>query len=87
MSILDRDELEGITHVIDIQIKKLDEQQLTLPASLLRIVNLDLQMRIHGISKDEIDVLSFAAHLIEQNREGQGETLSKPNEQICAEQK
>ena len=87
MSILDRDELEGITHVIDIQIKKLDEQQLTLSASLLRIVNLDLQMRIHGISKDEIDVLSFAAHLIEQNRESEDKTTFETKQAFCAEQK
>ena len=65
------DELEAITLVLDLQIRKLDEQGLTFAASLLRITKLDLQMRIHGISEEEIDVLSFALHIINQTKTAQ----------------
>jgi hypothetical protein len=62
------DEIEQCAHVLQREIQKLDELGLPFAASLVRIAHLDLQMRLHNLTEKDIDVLSFAAHAIEQER-------------------
>jgi hypothetical protein len=62
----ERDEVEQIAIVVDLQAKKLEKRGLTLSAALLRIAHVDLQMRIHGSAEAEVDVFSFALDAINQ---------------------
>ena len=69
MITLPLDKVEECAHVLDHEIAKLDELGLTFAASLVRIAHLDLQMQIHGVTEEEIDVLSFAEHALEKERQ------------------
>jgi hypothetical protein len=62
------DSVEQCAHALLREIQKLDELGLTFAASLVRIAHLDLQMRLHNVTEEDIDVLSFAAHALEQER-------------------
>jgi len=50
------------------EIEKLQALGLTFATALLRVVEIDLQMRLHNVGEDEIDILSFATNAIEQER-------------------
>lgn len=60
-----RDKIEESALVLIHEIEKLDALGLTFAASLVRIAHLDLQMRLHNVTEEEIDLLSFAAHAVE----------------------
>jgi len=63
-----RDGIEECAQVLLHEIQKLDELGLTFTASLVRIAHLDLQMRLHDVTEADIDVLSFAVNVIEQEK-------------------
>ena len=60
--------LVKIVTILNLQTKKLEKSGMIMAASLLRIAQLDLQMRINGVSEKEIDALSFMLLAIEQKK-------------------
>jgi hypothetical protein len=60
------DELEEVATILERQFQKLDDMGLAFPAALVKVAHLDLQMRVHGISGEEIDIRSFALQALEQ---------------------
>jgi len=54
------------------EIERLNTLGLTFAASLIRIAEIELQVRLHKVSEDEIDVLSFAANAVEQEKYARG---------------
>lgn len=50
------------------EIEKLEEAGLTFAASLVRVAQVDLQMRLCGIGDEDIDALSFAVRAVEQEK-------------------
>lgn len=60
------DELGKSLTILGEEITKLEACGLKFAASLVRIAHLDLQMRIHNITNEEIDLLSFAVNAVEQ---------------------
>ena len=71
------DKIEGISNVLALEIENLDTIELTFAATLVRIALVDLQMRLHGITEKEIDVLSFAYQAIEQEKSRRADTSSE----------
>lgn len=63
------DKIEESSLVLRHEIEKLDELGLTFAASLVKIAHLDLQMKLHNVTEEEIDVLSFAVRVIEQEQQ------------------
>lgn len=64
------DKIEESALVLQHEIEKLDRLGLTFAASLVRIAHLDLQMRIHGATEKDIDLLSFVVNFVEQHKAG-----------------
>jgi len=54
--------------VLRSEIERLDSIGLRFAASLVRIAEVELRVRLHNLSDDEIDVLSFAAGAVERER-------------------
>ena len=73
MTSKDNVEFGKIVTALDHHTKKLERRGMTLVASLLRIAKFDLQMRINGISEEEVDTLSFALHAVERGKTPRGE--------------
>ena len=57
--------IEESLRVLRKEIEKLDRLGLTFAATLIRVAEIELQMRLHNVKEDEIDVLSFAANAVE----------------------
>jgi len=74
------DKIEESSQVLRHEIKKLDELGLTFAAALVRIADLDLQMRIHNVTDKEIDLVSFVAMLAEQQKT---DSAAEPCEEAC----
>jgi len=68
MTPLSLDKIEECVQVLSHEIAKLDELGQTFAASLVRIAHLDLQMQLHDVTEEEIDVLSFAEHALEKEK-------------------
>jgi hypothetical protein len=60
--------MENLLTELDRIILRLEELGLKFSAALVRIAHLDLQMRVHNISAEEVDLLSFAVNAVEQER-------------------
>lgn len=50
------------------EIERLETLGLRFAASLVRVAEIELQMRLHNMPTDEIDVLNIAASAIERER-------------------
>jgi len=74
MTLPSADKIEASAHVLRHEIEKLDGLGLTFAASLVRIAHLDLQMRLYKVTEEEIDVLSFAARVVEQEQQSRNGT-------------
>lgn len=64
-------EFEGIEESLGVlrgEIQRLDSMGLKLAASLVRIAEVELQMRLYNVSREEIDVLCYAASAAEKHR-------------------
>ncbi|MDE2265665.1 MAG: hypothetical protein KGL29_07180 [Alphaproteobacteria bacterium] len=59
------DEIEEVAANLERQFQKLDDMGLAFSAALVKVAHLDLQMRVHGISGEEIDIRSFALKALE----------------------
>ena len=78
MSSLSPDKMEESAAVLKHEIDKLDELGLSFAASLVRIAHMDLQMRLCGMTEDDVDVLSFAAMIVANETAARAETQQKP---------
>ena len=67
------DKIEECAQVLQHEIEKLDELGLTFAASLVKIAHLDLLMRIHNVTGEEVDTLSFAINAVEQEKQARNE--------------
>lgn len=54
--------------VLRAEIEKLSALGLKFAASLIRIAELELEVQLHKVSADEIDILSFATNAVELER-------------------
>jgi ribosomal protein S13 len=62
------DSIEESLRILRKEIERLDALGLSFAASLIRVAEIELQMRLHNVSEDEVDVLSFAANAVERER-------------------
>ncbi len=62
------EQIEMSLSVLRGEIERLDSIGLRFAASLLRIAEIELQVRLHNVSDEEFDVLNFAASTVEQER-------------------
>jgi hypothetical protein len=78
VSSLSPDKMEESAAVLKHEIEKLDELGLAFAASLVRIAHMDLQMRLCGMTEEDIDVLSFAAMIVANETAARAETRQEP---------
>ena len=64
-------ESEEIAHCLGVlrrEIERLETLGLRFAASLVRVAEIELQMRLHNVGSGDIDVLNIAASAIERER-------------------
>lgn len=74
MSLPTPDKMEESAAALKHEIEKLDELGLSFAASLVRIAHMDLQMRLCGMTENDIDVLSFASLIVTNEMAARAET-------------
>jgi hypothetical protein len=64
-------EREKIAHCLSVlrcEIEHLESLGLQFAASLVRIAEVELQMRLHNVNLDDIDLVNIAASAVERER-------------------
>lgn len=62
------DEIERSLSVLRGEIERLDSIGLNFAASLVRIAEIELRVRLHNLSEEDIDALTLAANTVQQER-------------------
>lgn len=77
MSAPSPDKMEESAAVLQREFEKLDQFGLSFAASLVRVAHMDLQVRLCGMTENDIDVLSFAAMVVANETAARAETLQE----------